>query len=562
MNSGPVCLVRLCRTHSAWLIAWLSMGISAPAEGPIRLRDVTAETGIRFRHSDGSTGQRCLVEAVASGLATFDSDGDGLIDIYFVTGGRLPGAKAVGPRPGNALVRNLGHFRFADATETAGVAGAGFGLGVAVGDYDSDGHQDLYVSNFGPNVLYRNRGNGVFEDVTARAGVDRGNKVGAGVAFLDFDGDGSLDLFAANYINFTMEAHKPHTFRGIPVYPGPLFYHGLPAALFRNRGDGTFADVSAASGIAAHPGTGMGVICADYDNDGRTDIFVANDEMPNFLFHNDGGGNFKEVALTAGVAYDPLGAAHGNMGVDAADCHHLGRLDFVVTAYQREPTALFRNAGNGLFTDATAAAGTGRAALNQVRWGVGLVDFDNDGYRDLFIACGHLDDNVELYDDSTTYLARNVVLRNTGDGRFVDVSAACGDGLAMKRAARGAAFDDLDNDGRVDVVILNSRSAPTVLRNESPPNNHWLQLRLEGLKSNRDGVGAQVRVVAGELVQLDEVHSGRGYQSHWGTRLHFGLGKHARADRIEVRWIGGGVDVIENVPADRRLTIIEGRSEQ
>jgi hypothetical protein len=284
--------------------------------------------------------------------------------------------------------------------------------------------------------------------------------------------------------------------------------------------------------------------------------------MPNFLFHNNGRGKFEEVGLDSGVAYDALGVAHGNMGVDAADCTHRGRLDFVVTAYQRDPIALFRNAGKGLFTDATVAAGTDRSAFNQVKWGLGLVDFDNDGYRDLFVACGHIDDNVELYDDTTTYRACNVLLRNTGDGRFEDVSASCGDGLALRRSARGVAFDDLDNDGRVDVVILNSRSRPTVLRNESPPVNHWLQINLQGVKTNRDGVGAQVRVVAGPLVQLDEVHSGRGYQSHWGSRLHFGLGQRRHVDRVEVRWIGGGVDLFENLIADRRLTLTEGEGKR
>jgi hypothetical protein len=548
------------RSFSAGLLMF-ALSQSATAQGPIRFRDVTAETGITFRHSDGSSGRRYIVETVASGLATFDYDGDGLVDVYFVNGGRLPGTKSLGPPPRNALYRNLGHFRFQDVTEAAGVAGAGFGLGAAVGDFDNDGHQDLYLSNFGPNVLYRNLGNGKFQDVTGRAGVGRGNKVGAGAAFLDFDGDGQLDLFAANYVQFSFQTHVSPTFGGVPVYPSPLHYRGESAELFHNRGDGTFADVSRESGVAAHVGTGMGIICADYDNDGATDVFVANDEMASFLFHNNGQGKFEEVGIEAGTALNAFGVPHGNMGVDAADCLRRGRLDFVVTAYQREPTILYRNAGKGLFTDATSTSGTDNAALNQVKWGVGLVDFDNDGYPDLFVACGHVDDNVERYDDTTSYRARNVVLRNTGDGRFVDVSAACGDGLVLLNVARGAAFDDLDNDGRVDVVILNSRTAPTVLRNESPPGNHWLQLRLQGVKTNRDGVGAQVRVVAGPSTQLDEVHAGRGYQSHWGSRLHFGLGKQRRVDRIEVRWIGGGVDVVEDVPADRRLTIIEGTSQ-
>ena len=249
------------------------------------------------------------------------------------------------------------------------------------------------------------------------------------------------------------------------------------------------------------------------------------------------------------------------MGVDAGDYDNDGRLDFVVTAYQRELTTLYRNQGGGPLHRLLAEVAIGRRSFNHVKWGVGLVDFDNDGHRDLFIACGHVDDNAEQRDDTTSYFARNVLLRNTGDGRFVDVSSQCGDGMAVKLSSRGAALDDLDNDGRVDVVVLNSRREPTVLRNVSPTGNHYLQIRLRGVRTNRDGVGASVKVVAGDLAQVDEVHSGRGYQSHWGTRLHFGLGKHTQADRIEVRWIGGGVDVIENIAADGLVTIVEGSSE-
>jgi hypothetical protein len=438
----------------------------------------------------------------------------------------------------------------------------GFGLGVTVADYDNDGWPDLYVSNFGPNVLYRNRGDGTFSDVTQQAGVGRGNKVGAGVAFLDIDGDGNLDLFAANYIKFSYEHNPVRTAAGVPAYPGPMDFAPEPSNLFRNNGDGAFTDVSEQSGIAAAAGTGMGIICADYDNDGHTDVFVANDHMRNFLFHNDGAGRFEEEALTAGTGYDAVGLMHGNMGVDAADYDHSGLLSFIVTAYQRDLTTLYRNLGGRLFIDVTRQAGTGSGTVNQVKWGVGFVDFDNDGYRDVFIACGHIDDNVESFDDTTSYRARNVLLRNLGNGRFADVSAQSGLDLLPKQVGRGAAFDDLDNDGCVDVVILNSRSGPTILRNESATGNHWIQVQLRGVKTNRDGVGARVKVVAGDFSQIDEVHSGRSYQSHFGSRLHFGLGKHNRVDRIEVRWIGGGVDVLENEAADRLLTITEGTSSQ
>jgi enediyne biosynthesis protein E4 len=562
MGRGSVCLLSsLFRAAAIGLaLSWLGASSASLAESPIRFGDATGPSGISFTHTDGSSGRRYLVEAMSAGLATFDYDGDGLIDIYFVNGAPLPGMKWSGPPPKGALYRNQGRFRFADVTEKAGVGHTGFGLGIAAGDYDNDGWQDIYLSNFGPNVLYRNRGDGSFEDVTARAGVSRGNKVGAGVAFLDADGDGNLDLFAANYIRFSFEAHKLHRFKGVPIYPGPLDYSGESGNLFRNRGDGTFADVSRESRIAAHAGTGMGVTCADCDNDGRTDIFVANDVMQNFLFHNEGGGKFEECGVTAGVAFDPMGVPHGSMGVDAGDYDHDGRLDLVVTAYQREFTTLYRNLGDGFFGDVTASTGAGAGSFNHVKWGVGLVDFDNDGHRDLFIACGHVDDNVELRDDTASYRAHSVVLRNTGNGHFVDVSEASGLSAIPKRSSRGVAFDDLDNDGRIDVVILNSRQAPTILRNESPPGNHWLQVQLRGVRTNRDGVGARVRVVAGDLVQIDEVHSGRGYQSHWGSRLHFGLGKHDRVDRVEVRWIGGGVDLFENVGVDRLVTLTEGNA--
>jgi len=542
---------------AALLLTALAADPAASAESPIRLRDMTKASGVTFQHTNGGSGRYYIMEAMTAGLATFDYDGDGLIDIYFVNGAPLRGMPPVDPPPRNELYRNTGRFRFVDVTRHAGVGDPSYGLGVAVGDYDNDGWQDFYVSNFGPNILYRNRGDGTFEDATERAGVSRGNKMGAGVAFLDLDGDGNLDLFAANYVRFSYDMHKLRFVRGIPVSPGPLDYPGEPSDLFLNRGDGTFADIGEESGVAAHAGTGMGMVCADFDNDGRTDVFVANDEMQNFLFHNEGGGKFAELALTAGVAFDPVGVAQGNMGADAADFDHDGWIDFAVTSYQREPTSLYRNQGGGFFGDVSAQSGVAAANANQVRWGVGFADFDNDGNRDLFIACGHIDDMAPLVDDSTSYQSRNVVLRNMGDGRFVDVSDQCGDGLALKNVGRGVALDDLDNDGRIDVVVLNSRSGPTVLRNESPGGNHWIQIRLRGVKTNRDGVGARVRVVAGDLTQIDEVHSGRGYQSHFGSRLHFGLGQRDRVDRIEVRWIGGGVDVLENVPVDQILDLKE-----
>ncbi len=530
---------------------------AARGEGPIVLRDVTKQIGITFQHTDGSSGRRYIVETVAGGLATFDYDGDGKIDVYFLNGAPLPGAKA-GTPPKDALYRNLGGWKFADASDRAGVGEAGYGLGICIGDYDGDGHPDIYLSNYGPNVLYRNNGDGTFSDVTTRAGVGRGHKVGAGANFLDIDGDGDLDLYVANYVVFTYENHRVRLEAGRPRYSGPRDYPQQPANLFRNNGDGTFGDVSAESGIGAHAGSGMGTVCFDYDGDGRTDIFVCNDSHRNFLFHNDGAGKLTEAALFAGVAYNSFGDSVASMGADCGDYDNDGRLDLFMTDFQGQFPILFRNLGRGMFEDVTLRAGVGRGTLNNVKWGCGLVDFDNDGYKDIFFGCGHIDDNVELIDDSTSYLARPVLLRNAGDGKFVNVSDSSGDGMKVKAVARGIAFDDLDNDGRIDVVILSSRRPPVILRNESATGNHWLQLQLRGVKTNRDGVGARVKVTTGDLVQIDEVHSGSGYQSHFGSRLHFGLGKRDRVDRVEVRWIGGGVDVFENVGVDRLLTLTEG----
>jgi hypothetical protein len=302
----------------------------------------------------------------------------------------------------------------------------------------------------------------------------------------------------------------------------------------------------------------MGAVCADYDNDGDTDILVANDVMGNFLFQNDGTGKFEEVGVTSGFAYDLHGDEQGSMGVDGGDYDNDGLPDFYMTSFQGQLATLYRNLGHGLLEDVTLLTGAGAGTLPDVTWGNSFVDFDNDGDRDLFVACGHLQDNVERYDNTTTYLERNILLMNTGNGKFVSVSDTSGDGMKVMLSSRGAGFDDLDNDGDVDAVILNSRAAPTILRNDSPAQGHWLQLRLHGVKANRDAVGSRVKVVTGNLTLVDEVHSGRGYQSHYGTRLYFGLGPRPRVDRVEVRWLGGTVETFDNVPVDRLTTLTEG----
>lgn len=520
---------------------------------------MTQQTGIDFVHTDGGSGKRYIVETVTAGLALFDYDGDGDVDIYLLNGAALQGAK-FDQLPQNRLYRNDGDFKFSDVTEESGLGDQGYGLGVAVGDYNNDGTPDVFLNNFGPNALYRNNGDGTFTDVTQESGTAGGaEKVGAGACFLDADGDGDLDLYVSNYIDFTYDGHVHNERRGIHVYPGPFHYNPTPDAFYINEGDGTFRDASEESGIASVAGRGMGTICFDYRSDGDTDILVANDSSENFLFENDGHGKFTEVGLLAGIAYDYKGETQGSMGVVCADYDNDGQFDFYMTSYQDELPALYKNKGDGLFDDVTISAGAGQGTLQHVGWGNGFVDFDNDGDRDIFIATGHLYDNVDEFSDTTSYKVKNVLLENRGQGAFVDVSAAAGDGLEPVFSSRGVAFDDLDNDGDIDAVVLNSRSKPTILRNESATENHWLQVQLIGTTSNRQAIGAQVRVKCGDLQLVDEVRSGRSYESHYGTRLHFGLGPHASIDRLEVRWIGGdGVEVFENLEVDQCLTITQG----
>lgn len=523
----------------------------------IQLCDVTAQTGINWRHTDGSSGRRYIVETVTAGLATFDYDGDLWIDVYFLNGAPLPGTPLVEPPPRNALFRNRGDFSFAEVTDLAGVGDTGFGLGVAVGDYNADGFADLYVNNFGPNVLYRNNGDGTFTDVTAQAGVAAGDRVGAGAAFLDIDADSHLDLYVANYVKVDFDKHPVRTAEGYPIYPGPMDFLPESDILFRNNGDGTFTDISSSSGIGNVAGTGMGMICADIDLDGDTDIFVLNDVAGNFVFVNDGHGQFEEQGLWLGGAYSREGRALGSMGIDCGDFDNDGWPDFYATSYAREWAVLFRNLGSGRMEDVTAATGAGAGTFPHVTWGVAFVDLDNDQDKDLFVACGHLQDNVELFDPTGSYKAANVVLENVG-GRFRDISRQAGDGLLPRRSSRGLAADDLDNDGRVDLVVLNSREEPTVLANCSPlPGRHWVEIQLIGTKSNRDGVGSRVGIKTGTLVQWSEVHSGRGYQSHFGSRLHFGLGTNERISQIEIRWHSGHCDTFVDVPADQLLIAVE-----
>jgi len=549
------------RRTCVWLVLILGMCRVIEAAEPIHFVDVTEQTGITFKHNLGFSGTYHIAETVCAGLASFDYVQDGDIDLYFLNSALAKGSTLDAPLR-NALYRNDGDWHFTDVTGEAGVGDMGFGLGVAVADMDNDGDQDLYLNNHGPNVLYRNDGDGTFTDVTAMAGVGNGESVGAGTNFLDVDGDGHVDLYVATYVECVEAKTYQSTRAGFSAYLGPAaaFYKNTRSALYRNRGNGTFEDVSDTSGIGAHLGAGMGTICGDIDNDKDTDIIVANDMAGNFLFLNDGRGHFEEMGLIGGIAYDEHGEVQGSMGVELGDYDNDGWLDLYITAYQDQWGPFFRNLMDGLFEDVTVGTGAGSGTVSSVTWASALTDFDRDGYRDLFVACGHLQPNIESYDDRTTYNQVNRLYRNNGQGRFLDVSNQSGPGLKVKLTSRGAVFDDFDNDGDVDIAILNSGQAPTILKNDSPSPGHWLQVRLQGTKTNRDGVGARVKVMAGDLTLIDEVHSGRGYQSHYGTRLHFGLGDHDKIDHIEVLWVGGKAEVFKDIKADQLVTLVEGRA--
>jgi enediyne biosynthesis protein E4 len=525
-------------------------------DSSVKFTDVAAASNIKFKHDNAATPQRYLIETMGSGAAWIDYDNDGYLDLYLVNSAETSAYKPIRPIR-STLYHSNGDGTFTDVTEKAGVAARDlFGMGVAVGDYDNDGFEDLYVAGYSRSILCRNNGNGTFTDVTDKAGVANRSKWASSAAWFDYDHDGKLDLVIANYLDFTPAGNLICFEQGHKAYCHPNKYHGQSPTLFHNNGDGTFTDVSRASKLGQKPGNGLGVVCFDYNGDGWTDVFLANDSMENFLYVNRGNGTFEEVAVEAGVALDEDGKAEAGMGVDAADYDRDGFPDLFVTHLDLEYNRLYRNRHDGTFADATFPSKLGAGNFRMSGFGTRFFDYDNDGWRDLFIANGHVLDNVHLLHAGATYAEAKTIYRNAG-GLFSDVTRQLGTDLAIPRVSRAAAFADYDNDGDMDVLVTNNGDSPQLLRNDGGNRNHWLEVRLIGSRSNRDGIGSKVKIGADGVTQVEEAKGGMSYQAAHDPRLHFGLGVAARIRILEIDWPSGALTKLTNLAADRCITLKE-----
>ena len=522
--------------------------------------DVARQSGITFSHDNAASPEKFLIETMGSGCGWIDYDQDGLLDLYLVNGAATPSYKPA-HRLRSALYRNNGGGTFSDVTARAGVGAEGlFGMGLAVGDYDNDGFPDLFLCGYGRCILYHNNGDGTFTNVTARAGVDNTGRWASSAAWFDYDNDGRLDLVIANYVDWSPERNFYCGDRGpgMRSYCHPDDFNPQPPTLFHNNGDGTFTDVSKLSGVGLKAGNGLGVVTFDYDNNGWQDIFIANDHMPNFLFKNNRNGTFSEVGYLAGVAVSGDGQFEAGMGTDAADTTGTGAMDLIVTHLDMQLARFYQNLGDGSFDDATFRSKLSYATFHMSGFGARFFDYDNDGTRDLFMANGHVLDNIERYHADTKYAEPKLMFRNTGRGLFENVSDQLGADFLLPRVSRGAAVGDFDNDGDLDILVNNNGQAPQLLRNDGGNANHWLEILLIGTKSNRDGVGARVKVTAGDLVLYDQRKGGMSYQSAQDPRLHFGLGTRTKIDSIEINWPSGMLTKLANVKADQIIAIQEG----
>ena len=545
------------RLFTIYFLAFLSLVQFVPAAATIEFVDVTETAGIDFTHVDGRSGEKYFVESLGSGAAFFDYDSDGDPDLYFVNGARLPGYHTTNT-PINRLYQNNGDGTFTDVTEKAGVGDFGYGHGCAVGDYNNDGNPDLYVTNFGPNVLYRNNGDRTFTSVTAEAKVGD-PKWSSSCAFADYDRDGDLDLYVVNYIEFDLEENPwcgPKE-KGIRAYCEPNNFSGLPDTLYRNNGDGTFTDVTRETGIYNPTGKGLGVVWGDYDNDGFPDIYIANDSTENFFYWNKGDGTFEEVGFMLGVAMSETGAEENGMGTAFGDLDNDGWLDLIVTNYQDQANTLYLNDKNGFFTDVSTVSKTGAVSFPYLGWAAEFIDYDNDGWQDLFVANGHVHDNLEEIGQAGTYGQRNLLFRNSCDGTFSEVSQQLGTGMGLEDVSRGSAFADYDLDGDIDILVTNSNSPPRLLQNDGGNTNNWLIVKLKGTAGSTDAIGARVAVRAGGVSQTKEVRSGSGYLCQNEFKLHFGLGASSTVESIDIQWPGGGKQQVENTTVNQSIIITE-----
>ncbi len=537
--------------------------VQAPdtAAAAITFADTLPQSGIKFKLNSSVTAHRYSVETMAGGVAAFDYDNDGLLDLFFTNGAELPSLEKTNDGFKNRLFHNNGDGTFTDVTAKSGLGGAGYSMGVAAGDYDNDGYVDLYVTGVNRNQLFHNNHDGTFTDVTRKAGVEglipglgKGWAITAG--WFDYNNDGLLDLLVVNYLNYDLKTAATCSTHKIATYCSPDDFEGLPNILYRNNGDGTFTDVSAPSHIREFVGKGMGVAFADYDGDGFTDIFISNDTFPNLLLHNNGDGTFTDQAMTAGVAYNALGKTVAGMGADFRDLDNDGKPDIFHTAMFGDAFPLYRNAGNGQFDDATSASGLTLLTGALTAWGTGAYDFDNDGFKDLFTAnAAILDNSMEV--EHRPFPLPDSVFRNLGKMTFQDVSLTGGPGLNSAAPHRGAAFGDFDNDGKVDVAVTVLNGSPQLLMNRTADHHHWIILRLVGVRDNRDGLGTKVTITTALGTQYNEATTAVGYNSSSDKRVHFGLGEAASIDRIDLVWPSGLRQTLLHVKPDQVLIVTE-----